>query len=163
MEESRIDISNFVQILIDALAKKERLLDEILKLCKVQEECIRKESPNMVEYSQCSDKKMEISKHIEKIDEGFLSVYDRVKNEIEGNPSQYTEEIRKMKSLVTAISEKTASVSVNEQRLNVEFKKKVGSGAATQSFSKSAVSKYAQTMKVQTTKESEATFINEKQ
>ena len=159
-----MDINNFVQILIDALTKKERLLEEILKLCKAQEECIKKDAPDLNEYVQCSDKKAELSKLVEKIDEGFLSVYDRVKDELESNPTQYAEYIRRMKSLVTAISEKTASVSVTEQRLNVEFKKRVGnSGGAKQAYGNNAAAKYVQTMNSKGPAAGESTFINAKQ
>lgn len=180
-----MDINNFVQILIDALTKKERLLEEILKLCKAQEECIKKDVPDLNEYVQCSDKKAELSKLVEKVDEGFLAVYDRVKDELESNPTQYAEYIRRMKSLVTAISEKTASVSVTEQRLNVEFKKRVGnsgavnsgsarvtgnaaarnvnSNSAVQAYGSNATAKYVQTMNGKGAAAGESTFINTKQ
>lgn len=158
-----MDISNFVQILIDALTKKERLLEEILKLCKAQEECIKKDVPDLNEYIQCSDKKAELSKLVEKIDEGFLAVYDRVKDELEGNPTQYVDSIRKMKALVTAISEKTASVGVTEQRLNVEFKKRVGNSGAKRAYGSNATAKYAQTMNGKGPAAGDSTFINTKQ
>lgn len=157
-----MSITNFVQILIEALTKKERLMDELLKLCKQQEECLKKEEANVDEYVECSNKKAELSKKIELIDEGFISVYDRIKDELETNSVDYADDIRKMKALVTAISDKTASLNVFEQRLKADFKKRMGKSTKSNAkYTSGAAQKYAQTMKGQGS--SGSTFINKKQ
>jgi len=161
--------NSFVTILIEALNKKAALLANILELCSVQEICLKQEKPNLAKYTECTEKKTQLSKEIEKIDEGFIAVYDRIKGELEENVTQYADEIRNMQAQVKIITERSNAINVKEHRLNEDLKRKVGNDVAANSVSKAqngigtAAQKYAQTMKGVAKTDSGATFINRKQ
>lgn len=160
-----MSIVSFVQILIEALVKKEALLNNIQNACNEQDLCLKMDIPDIAKYSQYADVKSDLSKEIEKIDEGFLSVYERIKDELETNASMYADQIRRMKALVASITEKTNSINVKEQRLNAEIKKRIGvnsSQGKIGSTNSIAAQRYASTMKGNSSLTTDATFINSK-
>ena len=91
----------------------------------------------------------EKSQYIDKIvflDDGFEEIYTRVKEELDGNRAAYTEEIQKMKDLISMITERSMKIQVQEQRnkelAGMQFSKarkkirqvKAGNKAATQYY-----------------------------
>lgn len=156
-----------INILSEALNKKVRILNEIMELCLEQENCLKTETPNVDRFSECIDEKVSLSKEIEKIDEGFISVYERVKEDLEQNKDTYAEEIRSIKQLIKTVSERTNSIRVKEDRLSADFKTKVSAGTISgirPGVGRSSVAqKYAQTMQGSSAGAGGATFINKMQ
>lgn len=192
--------NSYVKILIEALTKKSALLEQIMDICVKQEDVIKEKSAMASSDAQaganankassmlvnvmreCSSQKEELSKQVQKLDDGFVSVYDRVSAELVEKKSEYQNEIRLIQSLIKKITDQTASIESKETRINNEIKKsgilsgaasvgKNGSGAyannLTGSMSKASqaygnvAGKYAQVMKKSSAQGS--LFINEKQ
>lgn len=57
---------------------------------------------------------------MEKLDEGFQSVFDRIKEELSDNKQMYSDEIETMKTLIKAVTELGAKIEVQEARNKVK-------------------------------------------
>ena len=57
---------------------------------------------------------------LEKLDEGFQSVFDRIKEELSDNKQMYSDEIETMKTLIKAVTELGAKIEVQEARNKVK-------------------------------------------
>ena len=112
--------TNYLQIMIDSLKKKKDILDKIIVLNETQNKILSNTEfehdafeNNMHEKGECIDE-------LEKLDEGFQSVFDRIKEELSDNKHMYSDEIDTMKTLIKAVTELGAKIEVQEARNKVK-------------------------------------------
>ena len=125
---------NYLNLLEESLIKKNKLLDRIKTLCEKQWEVIRVDM-DLSEMDPFISEKGELLDELEKLDEGFEAVYERVSEELKNNKEKHAEQIKRMQTLIREITEKSNSISTQEERnknlLNVFFgnkKKEVKEG-----------------------------------
>ena len=128
--------NSYIQVLIQSLHQKVEALDSIIEKNQEQYEILSAEEADMDAFEKNIDEK---SQYIDKI-------YTRVKEELDGNRAAYTEEIQKMKDLISMITERSMKIQVQEQRnkelAGMQFSKarkkirqvKAGNKAATQYY-----------------------------
>lgn len=119
---------NIAQILLQSLEKKNRVLDELMELNERQEELLSKEDPDMDELEASLGRMGELTDELEKLDEGFETVYDRVRTEIITNKAMYSTEIKLMQDNIKQITDKVVRINAvkmrNKLRAESHFKKK---------------------------------------
>ena len=84
---------NYLQVMIDSLLKKKEVLETIVKLNEEQTIIIGEEDFNEDMLHDNSDKKDECISQLDKLDEGFQSLFYRIKKELDENPEAYKEDI----------------------------------------------------------------------
>lgn len=104
------------QILVESLEKKSRILDEIIEENAVQERLFKQEELDMDALDASSDRMGELAEKLELLDEGFESVYDRIRQELINNKSAYREEIKRMQELIAVITEKVVTINAARMR-----------------------------------------------
>lgn len=106
----------YIGIMIDSLRRKLAILDEILECSKGQKALL--ENPNLEpeEFQADVQKKAELIEKLEQLDEGFDALYQRVKEELQGNKEKYKDEIRQMQELIRLITEQSAQIQTTEMR-----------------------------------------------
>lgn len=106
----------YVGIMIESLRRKLAILDEILECSKGQKALL--ENPNLEpeEFQADVQKKAELIEKLEQLDEGFDALYQRVKEELQGNKEQYADEIRQMQELIRRITEQSTQIQTTEMR-----------------------------------------------
>lgn len=104
------------QILVESLEKKSRILDEIMKENETQERLFKQEELDMEALDASTDRMGELAEKLELLDEGFESVYDRIRQELLDNKSAYRTEIRRMQELIAMITEKVVSINAARMR-----------------------------------------------
>ena len=57
---------------------------------------------------------------LDRLDEGFQALFNRVRDEINNNKAMYTQEIAVMKKLITEVTELGAKIEVQEARNKVK-------------------------------------------
>ena len=92
--------TNYLQIMIDSLKKKTDILIKIVSLNEKQNEILTKEELNQDAFENNMHEKGECIDELEKLDEGFQSVFDRIKEELSSNKQLYFNEIETMKKLI---------------------------------------------------------------
>jgi hypothetical protein len=102
--------------MIESLEKKLEVLDKIYEVNKRQFECSTMQPFDMVGYNKIMDEKGELIDEINRLDEGFTSTYELVRDEVLANPELYRDKVLKMQELVGQAIDKGVSVETQEKR-----------------------------------------------
>lgn len=139
----------YVVAMRESLEKKVKVLEEILRISQHQQKILEKKPMDYKLFDQCVDDKDICIEKIEKMDEGFDLLYQRVGNELKEHREQYAEEIQKMQSLISEITDKSVTIQALEQRnrqaleqIFLEERRELGRGKRSMSVAKN----YYQTM-----------------
>lgn len=130
---------NCVQILVQSLEKKNRMLEQIIEQNALQEHILKQESFNMDAFEKTIDEQNRMLAELDKLDEGFEALYDRVRENLISNKESYRKEIKYMQDLIQQITDKIVTVNAanlrNQRMAEQQFKKE--KNAIRQGVSKS--------------------------
>ena len=125
------------QILLQSLEKKNELLDRMIRQNAVEEEILKQEEFDMDAFDEAIDKQSSYVEQLEKLDQGFETVYDRVRVELIGNRERYRDEIMRMKEQIQQITDKIVTLNAGNMRNKMlaenQFKRKrqeIGTGVS---------------------------------
>lgn len=104
------------QILVESLEKKSRVLDEIIRENEIQERLFKQEDLDLEALDASSDRMGALVEKLDLLDEGFESVYDRIREELMGNKAAYQNEIKRMQTLIAEITEKVVGINAARMR-----------------------------------------------
>lgn len=139
-------LNNYLTILEDSLKKKVAILDRIQGLNQAQMDLFKDGKPDLEQYDNYVNDKADCIAEIEKLDEGFETLYANVKQELDQNRSLYAEQIKRMQGLIGEITEKSMSVQAQESRnrdmVTAYFKKERESIGQGRKASKAAYGYY---------------------
>ena len=95
----------YIAIMIQSLEKKEQVLDKIIELDTVQKNQL--EDPNLTpdDFDDVVEQKSKLIEQLDNLDSGFEKLFERVKEELEGNKETYKEEIRIMQDHIRKITD----------------------------------------------------------
>ena len=82
-------MDNYLKVLKDSLIKKENILSELIKKSEKQAEIVKAEPIDWDEFTRVVDEKGELIDEIMKLDEGFDSIYTRIKDGLEKDKEIY--------------------------------------------------------------------------
>ncbi len=110
-------ISASLDMLEESLQKKIGILDKIEEENKKQTEILKDVSKvNEKAFDEILDVKGELIEQIIALDDGFQTLFDRVKEEVGNNKELYKDQIKRMQDLIQEISGKSASIEAAEHR-----------------------------------------------
>lgn len=99
-----MDTENYLQIMIDSLVQKEELLKQIVDYNEKQQAIITAAEFDDQAFEQNLSDKGELVEKILKLDEGFNSVFNRVKDEVQHNKEKFKQPLQRLKELVSAVT-----------------------------------------------------------
>ena len=105
-----MDTENYLQIMIDSLVQKEELLKQIVDYNEKQQAIIT------AAFEQNLSDKGELVEKILKLDEGFNSVFNRVKDEVQHNKAKFKQPLQRLKELVSAVTDMGVRIQAQELR-----------------------------------------------
>ena len=100
----------------DSLVKKVAVLEEIEQLDRQQDEILSQSTFDYEAFDRLFTDKDVCLEKIEKLDEGFEIVYQRVESELKENRSAYSDIIKEMQDLISRITELGTSINAAEER-----------------------------------------------
>ncbi len=106
---------NYISILIESLEKKLVILDELKSLSEEQSKCISDEMELDV-LDPFIKRKSELIEELEKLDDGFETLYEKIADELKAGKEQYADSIRRMQELIKKITERSTAIQVQEER-----------------------------------------------
>jgi len=106
----------YIALLEDSLEKKCKLLDSLYESSKEQETLFNEDNINEELFNRIIEDKDKLIQIIIKLDAGFELIYQRVKDELSINPTKYKNEIMKIQSLVSDVTDKGIQLQVIEKR-----------------------------------------------
>ena len=106
----------YLQVLIESLEKKDDLLDKILELDQKQFKLLTESPTNMEAIDESMDVKGKYIEELEKLDDGFATTFEIIRDEVKNNPSSYSEYVKRLQELMRSTVDKSVSVNVLEKR-----------------------------------------------
>lgn len=109
------EIRQYVEILLESLEKKKGLLQKIQKENIKQEDAIKNNSDIEI-FDQAVTAKEQLISDLEILDNGFETVYDRIKEDLQASKEAYRSEISRMQQLISEITDLSVRIQTSEQR-----------------------------------------------
>ena len=109
-------MDNYLSVLEDSLKKKLQILDELTDYTMQQQELLKVEELDYEAFDRLVDQKDPLIQRIMELDQGFETVYDRIKEQLLGNKEQYAAQIRALQSLIGELTDKSVKLQSMEQR-----------------------------------------------
>lgn len=112
-------MDDYVQILLESLKRKETLLDKIIQKNISQANCVQDKEYEDIDWDAfnllVTEKEILIDR-INVMDEGFQSVYDKVKVQLEEDKLKYADQIREMQEIIKRLTDKGVEIRAGEER-----------------------------------------------
>lgn len=108
-------LEKYLKILSESLDEKLKLLKEIEAKSNAQLKMIEEELP-FEEIDKNMDEKAALIEKINKMDEGFQSMYDNLKEELAGNKARYKALIEEIQAKIGNVMGASASIQAIEAR-----------------------------------------------
>jgi len=106
---------NYLQMMTDSLIMKKSLLEKITILNEEQRK-MAESGFDEENFLKVVDKKSELIDNIVRLDDGFNSLFGRVKQMLEGNREKYSSQIAEIQGLIRNITELAVKVETQEKR-----------------------------------------------
>lgn len=107
---------SYIQMLQESLEKKCDILRQIQLLCYQQAEILQDDKGEADAFEQTVEQKGKLIEQLEKLDQGFEQVFARVENELESSKEEYKDSIGQMQECIREITERSASIQVQERQ-----------------------------------------------
>ena len=109
-------MGSYLQILQDSLVKKLELLEEIEKKSLEQSDMIKESDVDLELIDFNMDEKTKLIDEVLALDDGFESIYEKVREQLLANKEQFKPQIYTLRGLIEKITEKNASIQAIESR-----------------------------------------------
>lgn len=109
-------IENCLSILEDSLKKKIEVLKRIHAANETQTAILKEDSVDLEAFDKVVDEKDLYIEELISLDDGFEALYEKVRQELDGNRSKYAEQIKRMQGLITDITDRSVAVQAQEAR-----------------------------------------------
>lgn len=119
---------SYVRVLKESLCRKKEILKELLTDTAKQTELIDGEEIGWDEFERIMEHKEKLIEELEKLDDGFDLVFQRVQEELTGNPKQYETDIQFMKGLIRDITSLSTSLEADENRNKTAIERRMLTG-----------------------------------
>lgn len=110
---------DYIQIMIESLTKKKELLEKLVRKNEEQKLCVEGKQYDEVDWDAfnllIAEKEAAINR-INSIDDGFQSLYDRVKEQLNEDKGKYSNQIRTMQGLIKELTDIGISIQTGEER-----------------------------------------------
>lgn len=109
-------IENYLGILESSLEKKVMVLDEIGDYNDKQQQLLKQEKVSMEELDANMEEKDVLIQKLTELDEGFETLYERIREQLLANKDAYKEQIKRIQGLISQVTDKSVSIQAQESR-----------------------------------------------
>jgi len=106
----------YVDIMIQSLEKKIKVLEEIKKQNQLQKDLLEDEGAEPDAFDKTVEDKAALIEQITQLDSGFDKLFQRVKETLEEDKEAYGAKIQKMQSLIRQITDLSMEIQAQESR-----------------------------------------------
>ena len=115
----------YIAIMLQSLQKKEKVLDEIIRLDDVQKKVLTDNNCTVDEFDETVEAKSACIEQLNQLDSGFQKLYADVETEIKDNREKYSAEIKKMQECIRSVTDKSVKIQAQEARNKELLKEKI--------------------------------------
>lgn len=150
-------MKHYIEIMMESLNKKEAILEQLIHKSEKQKEIVSLNDAINVNwdlFDELVEQKGTLVEELMKLDEGFQTLFDRIKDELTDNKENYKNEIAIMQNKIRHITELSVDLETKEQRNKALVEKKFREGRTqikqTRLGSQAAISYYNKMNKINT-------------
>lgn len=108
--------NTYVEIMIQSLNKKIQVLESIKSINIRQKEILEDERGDADDFDKTVEEKSALIDQMNQLDSGFDKLFERIKDELNGNKTAYAERIRMMQSMIRHITDLSMELQAQESR-----------------------------------------------
>ncbi len=109
-------MENYLQVLEDGLQKKMDVLCQIERLSIKQEQILSGDSVSEEAFDKSIEEKDVLINELNKLDEGFESLYAHIKEQLLAGRHKYKPQIAILQKKITEVTEKSIAIQAQESR-----------------------------------------------
>lgn len=114
--------SVYVNMMLDALRRKEKILSELYEITREQEKMLKQEELDEEAFLSTLDRKGVQIDDLNEIDEGFDALFKKVEREVQLHKEAYKDSILEMQKLIRSASEKGMQIQALEAQNSEHLK-----------------------------------------
>lgn len=118
-------VSDYLKVLEESLSRKLTVLQALLEASNRQGVLAEEETFDLDAFEGTMDQKEELLSQLEKLDEGFDSVFRKIETEVKENKELYKEEVQTLQQLIRQCTDVSVEIQATEARnkakLSVKF------------------------------------------
>lgn len=108
--------NTYIDIMIQSLNKKMRVLEEIKRINQLQKELLENDKSQVEDFDKTVEDKAALIRQMEQLDSGFDKLFDRVRDALNTNKEAYVEKIKEMQTLIRQITDLSMELQAQEAR-----------------------------------------------
>ena len=109
-------MTSYLQILQDSLIKKYELLCKIEEKSLQQSDMLKCREVNLSQVDINMDEKAKLIEEVLSLDNGFESIYEKIRTQLLPNKEQYKNQIAALQKMIEKVTEKSAYIQAIEAR-----------------------------------------------
>ena len=109
-------MEQYLKVLIQSMNAKEECLNKLLEKTEAQTGILKEESMDWDAFDRLIDEKAELIEELDRLDDGFQKVFDRIRDELDGRRAEFKEEIGTLQRQIRKVTEQSTSLMAAEQR-----------------------------------------------
>ena len=106
----------YVDIMIQSLNKKIKVLEEIKRVNVVQKELLENDRADVDDFDVTVEAKSKLIEQMEQLDSGFDKLFERVREELQKNKPAYTSQIKAMQTCIRQITDLSMEIQAQEAK-----------------------------------------------
>lgn len=118
-------VSDYLKVLEESLSRKLTVLQALLEASNRQGVLAEEDTFDLDAFEGTMDQKEELLSQLEKLDEGFDSVFRKIETEVKENKELYKEEVQTLQQLIRQCTDVSVEIQATEARnkakLSVKF------------------------------------------
>lgn len=108
--------NQYINIMLQSLQKKLRVLDGIIQINKRQKEELENPSLDPDDFDKTVEEKSDLIEQLDLLDNGFEKLYEKVREELQANKEEHKDEILQMQNDIRLLTEKSMEIQTQEAR-----------------------------------------------
>jgi len=108
--------NEYMQMLADSMVKKSELLTQLIDKTNTQKEVVSAPEVDWDAFDNIVEEKGNLIEELAKLDDGFETLYERIKEELSVNKPAYKTEIAAMQVMIKEVTDKSTELQAMEHR-----------------------------------------------
>ena len=109
-------VKQYLKMLDQSLDQKKQMLDEMIEMTATQKASLEKDPVDWTGFDDLVGKKAEMIERLDRMDDGFESVYDRIREELVRDKERHKEFVAEIQKKIQAVSDASATLMASERR-----------------------------------------------
>ena len=109
-------VKQYLTMLDQSLDQKKQMLDQMIEMTATQKASLDKDPVDWDGFDDLVEKKAEMIERLDRMDDGFESVYERIREELLRDKEQHKEFVASIQKKIQAVSDASAALMAAERR-----------------------------------------------